>query len=145
MSGRARRALGAVAVAAAGCTPAMRELRQRPAPLAGDWVDPKHVAPGDTSVWRLAPDGADLRVRVRARPDAGTVTTTSRYGAWFLRGALADTAGRALCFAPRRTRSATWCLHFALDTLADGRRRLVIARYHGTHETATRTLVERRP
>ena len=136
----------AAAAGAVACTPALRERQQRPAPLAADWVDPKHVAPGDTSVWRLAPDGTDLRVRIRSRPVvAAPDSEASRYGTWFLRGAIADTAGRALCFAPRATRSQVWCLRFALDTLADGRRELVVYNYHGTHGVGTRTLVERRP
>lgn len=136
--------------AVAACTPAMREMRQHPVSLAGDWVDLAHATPSDTSVWRLRADGADLTVHVLARPAAGAAyaaaeTRPSRHGIWFLRGALADTAARALCFNSRPGRNPTSCVRFALDTLADGTRRLVLRNYRGTHAAATRTLVERRP
>ncbi len=155
-----RRARAPVAALACGvgavtaCTPAMREMRQHPVPLAGDWVDLAHATPSDTSVWRLRADGADLTVHVLARPAAGAAsgaastaaqTRASRHGIWFLRGALADTAARALCFNSRPGRNPTSCVRFALDTLPDGTRRLVLRNYRGTHAAATRTLVERRP
>lgn len=141
------RHLAALAFAAGCLPPAMREVGQHPAPLAGDWVDLKHTADRDTALWRLAPDGTDLGVRVRTSTRGSRPAPdedVSRHGVWFLRGTLGDTARRALCFNSRPGRAPTSCLRFALDTIADGRRRLVIADYRGSHETGTRTLVERR-
>jgi hypothetical protein len=133
---------------AAACTPAMREMRQHPTPLAGDWLDLKKTTARDTSVWRLAPNGDDLTVHVIVdAADGSNDAKESRptwHGIWFLRGTLADTAARALCFNRRPGRNPTQCAHFALDTLSDGTRRLRLRGYHGTHEVADRTLVERR-
>lgn len=137
--------IGAVLASAAGCLPAVREMGQHPHPLAGDWVDPKHTTAADTSVWRLAPSGADMTVHVRPGAGGATSTRVSRHGIWFLRGALGDTARRALCFNRRPGRNGSSCTLFSLDTLPDGRLRMTLHDYRGTHETATRTLEERRP
>ena len=124
-----------------------RSTRRHPTPLAGEWLDAKKTTAADTSVWLLAPDGGDYTLHVLVQPGDGpssTVTRRTRHGLWFLRGPLADTAARALCFNSRPGRNPTYCTAFALDTLPGGTRRLVLRGYHGTHEVATRTLVERR-
>ncbi|MDQ6611459.1 MAG: hypothetical protein M3Y64_03420 [Gemmatimonadota bacterium] len=130
------------------CTPAMREYRQRPTPLARDWLDPKKSTPTDTSVWRLSPDGADRTLHVLLRTDAigpKRQEKLSQHGIWYLRGAITDTLARSLCFKRRPSRSAPTCTSFRLDTLSDGRLRMVLSEYVGTHETVSRTLIERRP
>lgn len=130
------------------CTPAMREYRQRPTPLARDWLDPKKTTPTDTSVWRLSADGIDRTLHVLVQTDASVAKPPeklSQHGIWFLRGAINDTLARSLCFKRRPSRSAPSCSSFRLDTLPDGRLRLLLAEYVGTHETVPRTLIERRP
>lgn len=136
---------GAALAIPSACLPAARELAQHPRPLAGDWIDPKHTTAADTSVWRLAPSGADLTVHVRPTVAGAPATRIARHGIWFLRGTLGDSVGRALCFNRRPGRNPSWCVPFALDTLGDGRLRLTIRSYRGTHDTTTRVLEERRP
>jgi hypothetical protein len=137
----------AVLVCCTACTPAMREFRQRPPLLARDWLDAKKTTPGDTSIWRLTPNGKDLTIHVIASTNgAGTNSTkeeVSPHGAWYLRGALDDSLKRLLCFSPNRGRVGASCIHFAVDTLHDGQLRLTLRKYVGTHETAERVLVER--
>lgn len=140
-----KRFSAATALALGACLPAMREMRQHPQPLAGEWVDLKKTTAADTSVWRLGAGGEDLTLHVRPRDGAPTATAIYRHGIWFVRGELTDTIRRALCFNARPGRSPTACTRFALDTTADGRPRLTLREYHGTHEIAARTLVRRTP
>ncbi len=129
------------------CTPAMREYGQRPQPLARDWLDTKKTLPMDTSVWRLSTNGTDLTVHVLVRSNGvggKPQEVLSRRGIWYVRGRLADTQ-RVICFNRRPGRAASSCIPFVLDTMRDGRLRLVLREYVGTHETAPRTLIERRP
>lgn len=137
----------AVLFLVAACTPAMREYGQRPPSLARDWLDTKKTLPMDTSVWRLSTNGTDLTVHVLVqRNGAGgkPQEVLSRHGIWYMRGTFADTQ-RAICFNRRPGRAASSCIPFVVDTLRDGRLRLVLREYVGTHETAPRTLIERRP
>ena len=137
----------AVLLLVTACTPAMREYGQRPQPLARDWLDTKKTLPRDTSVWRLSTNGTDLTVHVLVRPNGvggKPQEVLSRRGIWYVRGKLADTQ-RVICFNRRPGRAASSCIPFVLDTMPDGRLRLVLREYVGTHETAPRTLIERRP
>ena len=137
----------AVLLLVTACTPAMREYGQRPQPLARDWLDTKKTLPMDTSVWRLSTNGTDLTVHVLVQPNGAggkPQEVVSRHGIWYVRGTLADTQ-RAICFNRRPGRAASSCIPFVVDTLRDGRLRLVLREYVGTHETAPRTLIERRP
>ena len=140
--------IGVALYAPSACTPAMREYRQRPAVLARDWLDAKKTTPTDTSVWRLSTDGVDRTLHVLVPIDATDTQPReklSQHGIWFFRGDISDTVARSLCFKRRPSRTAPSCSAFRLDTLSDGRLRLVLAEYAGTHETVPRTLIERRP
>jgi hypothetical protein len=125
--------------------------------LAGVWVDSTKATPTDTVAWKLDPNGSDWTLEIRVLRDSLMRVTTeqhvTRYGYWYLRGALADTAGRALCIKVRPRDGAT-CYAFELDTVraargdapvADGapRRRLVVLGYQGQQHKRTRVLIER--
>ncbi|GJG85780.1 hypothetical protein tb265_09610 [Gemmatimonadetes bacterium T265] len=125
----------------------------RPA-AAGQWVDLAKTASGDTSVWVLAPDGADALLRVRVGPDGRRREERRYFGRWSL-GATADGAP-ALCFVRRPGRDAASCAAFVVDTVRAGgageagapdvpRRRLVLRGYAGQHHTGGRVLLERGP
>ncbi len=122
--------------------------------LAGVWVDSVLATPTDTLAWKLDANGANRTLEIHViRDSAMRVTTKQReqqHGHWYLRGALADTAGRALCFKAR-PRDGGICYRFQLDTLAkpldEGHppRRLLVAGYPGRADARTRVLVERLP
>jgi hypothetical protein len=123
----------------------------RPAELAGLWVDSVKTTPVDSSLWVLAPDGADRTLRIRVIRAADGTSHIDRhetnYGSWYLSGSLADTAHRALCFQ-QRARNGASCVRFQLDTVVSGarpRRRLIILGYQGNHHSGNRVLLERVP
>ena len=131
--------------------------RNHPSALVGRWVDSLKSTPTDTSLWILDASGNDASQHVRLEPDgerqlpaaAAFVTTRAkRYGYWFFRGTLHDSADRAICFTNRPGRSAPTCLPFDLDsvsTAAGVRRRLVVRAYQGEHRTSDRVLLARLP
>ena len=135
-------------VCTAGCTPAMHTYVQRPTLLARDWLDLKKTTAADTSVWRLSSSGDDLTLHVLSNvtTSEGVVAQerVTRHGIWYLQGDLADTTARSLCFNGRPGRAPSSCIAFQVDTMIDGRLRLRLRNYVGTHETAARTLEERR-
>jgi hypothetical protein len=142
-------ALVAAACASIGSTSATNDDARG---LAGIWVDSAKATPGDTTAWKLDGSGADWTLKIRVVRDgsgrATTEQTQTRYGYWYLQGALGDTTGRALCFKPRPRDGGT-CYPFRLDTLGGGgalaRRQIVIAGYRGQQHSRTRVLVERLP
>ena len=120
-----------------------------PAALSGQWVDSLRTSAADTSVWILAPNGDDLSLRLvhdaSARAEAVS-TRPERYGRWYLKGALDDVAGRALCFTRRPGRDAPSCVAFVLDTITVAgtpRRRLFLRAYESSHGREDRVLLER--
>lgn len=122
----------------------------RPAPLAGEWVDLAHTTLADTALWVLRDDGYDGSAHVLVSSDATGRTRArrvqTRYGSWYLDGELADDTRRAICFARRIGRDGATCVHFSLDTIqtpAGARRRLVVRGYRGGRRTADRELIER--
>lgn len=137
-----------VALTATGCARAARlgaGPGAHPVPLVGEWIDLAHTTRGDTALWVLQEDGDDLARHVvadSAGGGAGRVASTRRYGHWQLRGDLADTAARAICFSNRPGRSAPTCLAFSLDTLAVPAR-LAVLGYEGAHHAGTREFVRR--
>lgn len=150
---RAAEVVASMLVVGACATGALFGSRPTPAALVGRWVDSSTATPTDTVVWILAANGADQTMVVHVPRDADGVPRverhTSTYGAWYQRGAMADTAGRAICFDPKG-RNFGSCYAFRLDTVrAAGaeaaRRRLVIVQYRGAHYTRDRILVERTP
>ena len=122
--------------------------------LAGVWVDSTKATPTDTVAWKLDPNGSDWTLEIRVVRDGAmrvrTERSETRYGYWSLQGALADTAGRALCIKVRPRDGAT-CYAFEFDTLRsppdDGpvRRRMVVLGYQGQQHRRTRVLIERLP
>jgi hypothetical protein len=139
----------------AGCIPGVAWFRPGPHPtdVAGIWVDSSKATPTDTVAWVLTPEGDDRTLEVHVAYDVATgpVVTRSekRYGYWFLRGRLADSAGRAICFKDK-PRDGASCVTFRLDTLpgpggGPARRRLLLLGYKGHHHTRDRVLLERLP
>lgn len=139
----------------AGCATgsALFSAGPRPSEIAGVWVDSSKATPSDTVAWVLAPSGEDRTLEIQVvRDDAMRVTTKrieKRYGLWFLRGSLADTASRAICFK-ERPRDGASCVAFQLDTLRSGtggapRRRLLVLGFKGHQHTRNRVLYERLP
>jgi hypothetical protein len=130
------------------------EMRNHPRELVGTWVDVAKSTPADTALWILAVSGEDASQHLRRdiAPD-GTVspfvlTAPRRYGYWFARGTISDSASRAICFTNRPGRSAPTCLSFAYDSVREGRethRRLLLHAYRGEHRTSDRVLVAREP
>jgi len=122
--------------------------------LAGVWVDSTRATPTDTVAWKLDPSGSDWTLEIRVLRDSAMRVTTqrseTRYGYWYLQGALADTAGRALCIKVRPRDGAT-CYAFEFDTLSSARgggpprRRIVVLGYQGQQHKRTRVLIERLP
>ena len=117
--------------------------------LAGDWVDSAKATPTDTTAWRLGADGSDWTVTVHVRREglagAAAVERATRYGYWYLQGALADSVGRGLCFK-KRPRDGATCYPFQVDTIVvsgEPRRRLRVSGYAGQRHTRTRVLIER--
>ncbi len=145
-----RRVLGpALAALVAGCATMGlgNSLLSRPPELVAEWIDLKHTAPRDTSLWVLRADGYDGLAHLLAAGDGSPARRTEvRYGAWYFEGALSDPSNRAICFAKRLGRDGATCLSFSLDTVDDHgpRRRLLIHGYRGEHGTGERQLVERR-
>lgn len=150
----------AAGLLAAGCASAgggWFQLGPHPAALAGVWVDSSSATPTDTVAWVLAANGQDRTLVVHVLPSKGGGANTTpapvtrretRYGFWYLKGALGDTARQALCFQ-RRVRDGASCAPFRLDTVPAGagtatRRRLRVLGFGGAHRTGGRVLVERR-
>jgi hypothetical protein len=142
-------------VLTAGCIPGIAWFRPGPHPsdIAGIWVDSSKATPTDTVAWVLAPNGDDRTLDVHVASDSAgravITRTEKRYGFWFLRGSLADSAGRAICFKDK-PRDGASCVAFRLDTLSDprggpARRRLLLPGYKGHHHTRDRVLFERLP
>lgn len=147
LSGVTRLAAALAAGACAGHVPFATGL-DRPPALAGEWIDLRHTTPGDTALWVLGTNGYDGSARLIADVVQGTAVTRTqrRYGSWYLSGTLADTSGRAICFARRIGRDGATCVAFTLDTIwAAGslRRHLVVHGYEGQHHTGDRELLER--
>jgi hypothetical protein len=136
--------------ACASFTQAHREMTNRPADVAGEWIDVRHATPDDTSLWILRADGYDGTAHlVRKTTASGVVTERqqSRYATWYLRGNVADSA-RQICFARRLGRDGLTCWRFLLDTIVtpDGeRRRMIVKDYQGQHTRADRILLSRDP
>jgi hypothetical protein len=125
------------------------EMRNHPAQLVGEWVDSAESTAADTALWILSASGEDASQHLRPRPDGTFARSAARhYGYWFLQGALADAARRAICFTNRPGRSAATCLPFDIDSTPGApmaRRRLLVRGYQGAHHTADRVLLARRP
>lgn len=126
-------------------------LGPRPAELAGMWIDSAKTTALDSSVWILAPDGADRRLHITVSRAADGLPRVDRddkrYGLWYLAGPLADTAKRALCYQ-RRARDGGSCVRFRIDTITGGgatRRRLVILGFRGEREATPQVFLERLP
>ena len=123
----------------------------RPPEVSGEWIDVRHAAPNDTSLWVLRADGYDGTAHlVQTQTSAGLtpVRHQTRYATWYLRGTLADSANRMICFARRLGRDGLTCLRFSLDTIATSagpRRRMVVSGYPGEHTTGDRVLIARDP
>jgi hypothetical protein len=156
-SGATARRLAVVAsLLITACLPAVRRVlgAGRLADVAGTWVEVVNATPEDTVVWRLDPNGADWKLLVRVvRDGAGHISTNQtvkRNGYWYLRGALTDTAERALCFKAR-PRDGETCFKFDLDSVgyseraARVQRRMVLLAYRGLQYTGDRVLLERFP
>ncbi len=112
--------------------------------VTGQWIDLGHTAPGDTSVWVLAPGGRDDALKVSLGRDGVLKGTTTRYGRWFVR----PSPHPELCFTRRPGREAPSCSSFRVDTVVVGgqpRRRLWVGQYRGSHRTGDRELWERGP
>lgn len=156
-----------VAVALGGCAGPLFQYGLRPRELAGTWVDLAHTTATDTTAWVLRSDGYDGTLHITvdtaasaARAGQPRVTRQeTRFGSWYLDGAITDTAHRAICYK-RRAREGSTCVRFRLDTLAAQsaraardsaasasrtRRQLTLFGYVGRHHTGTRVLVERIP
>ncbi|MFI5310425.1 MAG: hypothetical protein ACHQQ3_04265 [Gemmatimonadales bacterium] len=122
--------------------------------FAGVWVDSTKATPTDTVAWKLDPNGNDWTLEIKVVSDNAGHTATerheTRYGYWYLRGAAADSADRALCIKVRPRDGAT-CYAFQLDTIRSAsadtrpRRRLVVLGYQGQQHKRTRVLLERLP
>ncbi len=143
--------IGAAMLAfAAGCASRALHLNSmsRPDALAGEWIDVRHATPGDTSIWVLGADGYDGSAHVIHQGTTDPARNESRYGSWYLHGAMSDGNGRSICFAKRIGRDSATCLPFTLDTVVtpDGpRRRLIVRGYPGQHSTGDRVLIARQP
>ncbi len=116
--------------------------------VAGEWVDVAKTAPGDTSVWVLAPGGSDAALRIRVGAGGRIEHERHYFGRWSL-GTTADGAS-ALCFVRRPGRDARSCAAYLLDSVpgvsgAPARRRLVLRGYAGEHHTSDRVLLQRVP
>jgi len=157
---RARRHIVALlAAAVAACLAPAPLVTPGPPELAGAWIDVRHSAGADTSIWLLDPGGNDdlLRITWAADPAGPSAAvrheTRRRYGSWYVTGVLSDTAGRRLCVKPATVRMPGACYRYRLDTLGGtgiagdtlARRRLVLLNYQGERSTGTRVLLERRP
>ena len=151
---RIRPIIAALTLGATACSwpsGGLFSLGPRPADLSGAWIDSAKTTISDSSIWVLAPNGADgtLRIRIVAEPNGATHVERddTRYGSWYLQGTLSDTEKRALCFK-RRPRDGASCVRFRLDTISFDhgmRRRLTIFGYRGERTTADRILLERLP
>lgn len=146
---RTRALLAALLVASKGCT-AMHRMHlgvlERPDALTGEWVDVRHTAPGDTSLWVLRANGYDGAARLVVDASGVERRSEERYGSWYVRGDVADSMSRAICFAKRIGRDGATCISFSIDTVsAEGRqrRRLIVHSYRGQHYTGDRELLER--
>jgi hypothetical protein len=149
-----RQIAAALAVGAAGCASAdggLFSLGPRPVELAGVWIDSVKTTTSDSSMWVLTPRGADRMLRIHIVTEASGAMRIrrddTRYGSWYLAGALADTAKRTLC-VKRRPRDGASCMRFRLDTISSdhiSRRRVTILEYRGDRTTSDRVLLERFP
>ena len=71
----------------------------RPPELTGIWIDVEKTTPTDTSAWMLEPGGGDITLHLTVRADSAgrprVERRETRFGSWYLAGAISDTAGRA--------------------------------------------------
>lgn len=146
--------LAAATWLAAGCASpggGWFQFGPHPAALAGIWIASAKATPTDTVAWVLAPNGEDLTLVVYVRPAttaASAVTRReTRYGFWYLSGALGDAMRQAIC-VKRRARDGAACAPFRLDTIpaaagVPARRRLRVLGSRGDHHTRDRGLLER--
>jgi len=124
-------------------------LSNRPPAVVGEWIDVRHATPNDTSLWILRGDGYDGEAHLVRTPTADGVVAErrqSRFATWYMRGTLAASESRRICFAHRLGRDGLTCLRFSLDTITtpDGpRRRMVVKDYQGQHTRGDRTLIAR--
>ena len=139
------------ALCAVACASPIRLVPQlqRPPVLVGEWIDLRHTSAGDTALWVLGASGYDGAARLVADGVGGerVTRTEHRYGSWYFSGTLADTSGRAICFARRIGRDGATCVSFSLDTISaagSSRRRLIVHGYQGEHSTSDRLLLERK-
>ena len=113
---------------------------RHPAALQGGWIDLRHTAEGDTSVWVLRSGGEDRGLRIRAETKHHPLRVKDRgHGRWSVRDG-------KLCFNQRPGRSGDSCTAFTLDTaVVNGRprRRLTVLGYVGSRHTGDRVLLER--
>ena len=125
-------------------------LGPRPSELAGTWVDSAKTTQTDSSLWILAPNGADRVLHITVSPRVNTSPRVesheTRRGSWYMSGALADASKRALCFK-RRARDGPSCMRFRLDTVIKNgsRRRLVLLGDRRERQTSEQVFVERVP
>ncbi|MEO7084122.1 MAG: hypothetical protein ABI442_20625 [Gemmatimonadaceae bacterium] len=143
-------ALAALLGACAGVHVPLLPSFSRPPEVAREWVDLHKTTESDTSLWVLRRDGYDgsahLRVTSDAFGKARVVRSESRYGAWYLKGTLGDSAHQAICFSKRLGRFGPTCDGFSLDTIPGPSGpipRLTLFGYKGDHSTTTRVLVAR--
>ena len=136
---------GMVVLLAAAVAPPGRLDRRHPDAVAGEWIDLRHTTAADTAVWVLAPSGDDATLRIVVDPVKGRVEVRKHYGRWWVDGALADSAGRRLCFVHRPGRQGGACIAFTVDTVDAPvpRTRLTLHGYRGEHHTGDRVLLAR--
>lgn len=137
---------GLALLAAGACATLHLGALPRDPSLVGEWIDVRHAAPEDTSLWVLRADGYDGTAHVHRLPGGVVERQDSKYGRWYLRGSIADSAHRAICFARRLGRDGATCVGFSLDTIAGPAgplRQLVVRGYEGQHTTGDRILIER--
>lgn len=142
----------ALALLVVGCAPNSRWFHAGPRPpeLVGRWFDVDGATAMDTVAWVLGAGGDDRTLRVRVRRDSAGRTHVDREdrrrGSWYVKGAMSDTARRALCFK-KRPRDGGTCRSFRLDTLPGDppRRRLTVLGYPGEHDVTARIFWDRAP
>lgn len=120
----------------------------RPPEVAREWVDVRKTTPTDTSLWVLGANGYDGSAHILVKIDStGAVhvsRTERRYGGWYLKGTLGDTASQAICFSKRLGRFGATCDRFVLDTVSGSSvPRITLSGYRGEHSTSDRVLVAR--
>jgi hypothetical protein len=114
--------------------------------LVGTWVDSAASTPTDTVAWDLASNGDFRTLAIRSRTTPGDslsgIIDGRHYAEWFVSGSMSDTSRREFCFK-RRARNGGSCMHFEIDRMPDGRRRLRLSGYADRERTGQRVLTER--